>query len=184
MLNKQLLYVYSAYKLYLIVGDRVGIKRTSKQQFYSVVFNSTNIVISMPQLIVVDPIISFAKGLLRFPPLNVQIKYNSLKVIIEERTKDKTLQVIQPLERVLEEELSIGAVETGPTQGRSGNEALPTQYRDFESIFDSTLTRQLTLSDPSLDYTIEVTNAPPHLLIYNLSQTKLQVLRKYLDGAL
>ena len=83
----------------------------------------------MPWLVVVDPVISFSKGLLRFPLSSVPIKYNSLLAIVQDCTKNEPVWAMWPVGKIGNNIISVSAIGSGTDRGRIEDDSLLDEYR-------------------------------------------------------
>ena len=180
-------YCYGAFQALYRLKDSQGYKKECEHIFYTINKEGPAFVLGIPALKKEDIKIEAAIGKQRFGVAEGAfelIEPNDFAGVLEKEPIVYAL-IYTSTSQDEDAELRIGGVEA-PAEHSSGDVTipkLPLELREFKDVFSTQEVGRLAPYE-GYDYTIETIGEPPYRPLYNLSNTKLAVLRNYLDDAL
>ena len=180
----QAMYIYGAYDVTTDVPDDEGQGCQNTGEFYSGDFGPYDLVLGMPWLEDTDPMLSFRRKTLHWArdPMD-RVECLSAAAFTRSLGKTDQLCALLPLGRARPVAFATDVRQVSDVSAAEPPEVAKF-YSSYQDVFSEELSNELaphTEYDHSID--LEEGKAPPHLPIYNMSQTELQLLREYLDDS-
>lgn len=182
--------IYGTHDLTISMVSDGGETRSTTTQFLATTFEPYDIILGLPWLAAARPDIEFSDlSIPRWKP--------PLAQMVSIVTEDELFKGLNPGERVYSlsacvtsSNISFGstatfAIQSGSPSGDGRKKVLPELYAKYNYVGSESESNKLA-DHTDYDHAIELLpgKVPPHLPIYNMSQTELTLLREYLDDAL